>query len=335
VIIRTVNTSTGRRRVVPAVLAGALTVALAACSGGSSGSGAGSTAAGADRIAVLASTNVWGDVVEQVGGDHVQVTSVISEPSADPHSYQSTARDQLALSKAALIVENGGGYDDFMQTMIASAGTAAPVISAVEVSGLAGDDHGSDGGPATGSAHADDGHDHGEFNEHVWYDLPTAGKVADAVAQQLATIDPANAGTFQANAAAFQASLAPLTDEVGRIRAAHDGAPAAVTEPVPLNLLEAAGLDNVTPEQFSEAIENETDVPAAVMDQTLKLFTGKQVKVLVYNEQTTGPQTEQVVEAAKANGIPAVPVTETLPDGQDYLSWMQANIQALGQALGG
>ena len=301
------------------MLAGVLLLTLAACSGGSSDTAPSSAAAGAadasGQVQVLASTNVWADVVEQVGGEHVAVTSIITDPSADPHSFQSSARNQLAVSKAALIVENGGGYDDFMQTMLASAGTGVPVINAVDVSGITPTD--------------------GELNEHVWYDFPTVAKVVDAVAARLATIDPANADTYQANAEAFDKSVGDLSTQAAAIKAAHDGAPVAITEPVPMYLLDAAGLDNVTPGEFSEAIENETDVPAAVMDQTLKLFTGKQVKVLVYNEQTSGPQTEQVVDAAKANGIPAVPVTETLPDGQDYLSWMQANIQALSQALGG
>ena len=301
------------------MLAGVLLLTLAACSGGSSDTAPSSAAAGAadasGQVQVLASTNVWADVVEQVGGEHVAVTSIITDPSADPHSFQSSARNQLAVSKAALIVENGGGYDDFMQTMLASAGTGVPVINAVDVSGITPTD--------------------GELNEHVWFDFPTVAKVADAVAARLATIDPANADTYQANAEAFDKSVGDLSTQAAAIKAAHDGAPVAITEPVPMYLLAAAGLDNVTPGEFSEAIENETDVPAAVMDQTLKLFTGKQVKVLVYNEQTSGPQTEQVVDAAKANGIPAVPVTETLPDGQDYLSWMQANIQALSQALGG
>jgi len=225
VIIRTVKSSTGRRRRGAAALVGAgafaFALTLTACSGSGSGSGTSAAASAAaegasGQVRVLASTNVWGDVVEQIGGEHVAVTSIIADPSADPHSFQSSARHQLALSKAA-----------------------------------------------------------------------------------------------------------------------HDGAPVAITEAVPLYLVEAAGLDNVTPGEFTEAIENETDVPAAAMDQTLKLFSGQQVKVLVYNEQTSGPQTEQVVDAAKTNGIPAVPVTETLPDGQDYLSWMQANIQALSKALGG
>jgi zinc/manganese transport system substrate-binding protein len=322
VIIRTVNTSTGRRRRAAALLAGALALTVAACSGSSTGSGtsaAGSAAGGeadpSGQVQVLASTNVWGDVAQQVGGEHVAVTSIITDPSADPHSFQSSARNQLAVSKAGLIIENGGGYDDFMAPMLASAGTDAPVITAVDVSGIA---------PTNG-----------ELNEHVWYDLPTVSKVADEIAARLATIDPANASTYQANAAAFDTSVGGLSTQVAAIKATHDGAPVAITEAVPVYLLEAAGLKNVTPAEFSEAIENETDVPAAVMDQTLKLFSGQQVKVLVYNEQTSGPQTDQVVDAAKTNGVPAVPVTETLPDGQDYVSWMQANIQALGQALGG
>ncbi len=294
-------------------------VVLAACSSGSTqsstGSASGTTAAASAPIVVVASTNVWGDVVERVGGDHVEVTSVISDPSADPHAFQASAQNQLALSKAALVVENGGGYDDFMSTMLASVSSGAPVINAVDVSGFTADG--------------------GELNEHVWYDLPTVGKVADEVARQLSAIDPADAAGFTSNAADFDASLAQLSTQVGELKSKHAGTKAAITEPVPLYLLDAAGLQNATPEAFSEAIENETDVPAAVLDQTLKLFSDKQVAVLVYNEQTSGPQTQAVVDAAKANGIPVVPVTETLPNGQDYLTWMQANIQALSQALGG
>lgn len=320
-ILRTVNNSSRWRRLATAVLGGVVALTLAACSNGSSGAAgttaatSGSAGAAGGAVQVVAATNVWGDVVKQIGGDHVEVTSIITDPSADPHSFQSSPRNQLALSKAQLIVENGGGYDDFMQTMVSSAGTSAPVVVAVDASGVTAQD--------------------GELNEHVWYDLPGTIKVADAIAAQLASIDPANAGTYQANSAAFDQAVSDLVTQAQAIKARHDGAPVAITEPVPVYLLETAGLKNVTPAEFSEAIENETDVPAAVMNQTLALFADKQVTLLAYNEQTTGPQTEQVLEAAKSNGIPTVPVTETLPDGQDYLSWMTSNIQALSQALGG
>lgn len=113
----------------------------------------------------------------------------------------------------------------------------------------------------------------------------------------------------------------------------HDGEAVAITEPVPLYMTEAAGLVNKTPEEFSEAIEEGDDVPARTMQETLALFSDQQVEALIYNEQTSGPQTEQVQQAAKSAGIPVVPVTETLPGGEDYVSWMTANLDALSSAL--
>ena len=105
------------------------------------------------------------------------------------------------------------------------------------------------------------------------------------------------------------------------------------TEPVPLFLVEAAGLVDRTPPQFSAAVEEETDVPPAAMSEMLDLVSSPQVAFLVYNEQTTGPQTDQVLEAAQAAGLPVVDVTETLPEGEDYVSWMAGNLDAFAQAL--
>jgi zinc/manganese transport system substrate-binding protein len=309
------RTTSGRASALLSIAAAA--VLLAGCSSSAdSGSTGGSGAGGAGAVSVFASTNVWGDIVKQVGGDRVDVLSVISDPSADPHSFEANAQTQLALSKAALVIENGGGYDDFIDTMLSSAGSSVPVINAVQVSGRA----------ATGGE---------ELNEHVWYDLPTADKVAQEVAARLSTIDPAGATQFAANAAAFGDKLQAIEDEVAKVRAADQGTRVAVTEPVPLYLLEAAGLDNLTPDQFSEAVEADTDVPPAVLQQMLGLFTDKKVKALFYNEQAGGPQTDAVLTAAQDNGVAVVPVRETLPEGQDYLTWMQANVTALAGAVGG
>jgi zinc/manganese transport system substrate-binding protein len=297
------------RKALLAVAGIATLLALTACGTGSN------AAAATDPIDVVTSTNVWGDVAEQIGGDQVAVSSLIADPAADPHSFEPSAQAQLALSKAALVVENGGGYDDFMQTMLRSATTGAPVIDAVQVSGKQ---------PVAG-----------ELNEHVWYDLPTAGKVAARIAGELTTIRPEQAALFQANLATFTDRIAGLTAATTAIKAGHAGAGVAITEPVPLYLTDAAGLVDKTPEQFSKAIEDGTDVPPTVLSDTLELFTGRQVVVLVYNTQTSSPQTDQVLAAAKDNQIPAVGVTETLPAGQDYLSWMDANIMALAGALRG
>ncbi|MFF4029867.1 metal ABC transporter solute-binding protein, Zn/Mn family [Streptomyces sviceus] len=301
-----------------ALLLGASVALLTGCGSstdsGSDGGVSGAPAA-ASKVAVVASTDVYGDIVSHIGGDKVSVTSVISDPDQDPHSYEASTQNQLALSKAKIVVENGGGYDDFVDRMLRSGGnSSAEVINAVKVSGRT----------------APKG---GELNEHVWYDFPTVSRIADRIAAALGKADPANAATFTKNADAFKAGLKPLEATEAQIKKAHGGEAIAITEPVPLYMTGASGLVNKTPADFSEAIEEGDDVSPKVLQEALALFTAKQVKALVYNAQTSGPQTERSEQAARAAGIPVVPVTETLPTGKDYLSWMTGNVDALANAL--
>jgi zinc/manganese transport system substrate-binding protein len=301
-------------------LAAVVMLGVAGCStssggDGSSGSQTSSSAAGGGPVNVVASTNVYGDIVKSIGGSAVSVTSIIDSPDKDPHEYEADARTQLALSKAQLVVENGGGYDDFVDTMLKSDPTKPTLINVSEVSGR-------DQDPA-----------HGEFNEHVWYDLPTVEKLAARLVTDLSAAAPDQAPTFRSNAETFSAQLGQLQQYEAEIKAKHAGVGVAITEPVPLYLLEAAGLVNKTPETFSEAIEQDTDVPPSVLKETENLFDTKQVRLLAYNPQTTSPQTEAIQAAAKRNNIPVVSMTETLPPGQTYLSWMQANLQAVSTAL--
>lgn len=301
--------STSRRL---ALLTSASLALLAGC--GSSSDSADAKSASA-KVPVVASTNVYGDIVRSIGADKVDVTSVISDPDQDPHSYEANTQNQLALSKAKVVVENGGGYDDFVDRMLKSGhNDSAEVIDAVRVSGRT----------------APKG---GELNEHVWYDFPTVARVADRISAALAKADPADAAAFRKNATAFKAELAPLEAKEARIKKEHGGEAVAITEPVPLYMIEASGLVNRTPAQFSEAIEEGDDVSPRILQQNLALFSGRKVKALVYNEQTSGPQTEKTEAAAKTAGIPVVPVTETLPKGKDYLGWMTANVDALASAL--
>src|SRR6476469_7259993 len=269
------RTVLGRTTVIGLVAVAAL--ALSGC--GSSAGGTGPSGSDTGPVPVVTSTNVWSDVVAQIGGEQVVVTALISDPAADPHSFEPNAQAQLALSKAALVVENGGGYDAYMQTLEQAAKVSGPVINAVEVSGV--EVSGRDAGA-------------GELNEHVWYDLPTAAAVATRIAAELITIRPEQAAFLQANLKVFSDQIAGLTARTAEIKAAHDGAPVAITEPVPLYLTEAAGLVNQTPDAFSAAIEEGTDVPPTVMSDTLALFSGKKVVALVYNEQTSSPETEQL-----------------------------------------
>lgn len=300
-----------------ALITGASLALLAGCGSSSDSGGDGSGAqepVASSKVAVVASTNVYGDIVERIGGAKVDVTSIISDPDQDPHSYEADTRNQLALSKAKLVVENGGGYDDFVDRMLKSSGASAEVVNAVEVSGKS----------------APKG---GELNEHVWYDFPTVAKIADRIAAALGKADAGDAALFTRNAEAFKTKLTALEAKEAQIKKEHAGEGIAITEPVPLYMTAASGLLNKTPGEFSEAIEEGDDVSPRVLQATLAVFTDKQVKALVYNEQTSGPQTEKSKAAAEAAGIPVVPVTETLPAGKDYLGWMTSNVDALASAL--
>jgi len=283
------------------------TLTLAACAS-SSGGGTG------DGLSVVTSTNVYGQIASVIGADRVDVTSIISDPSADPHSYEANTRTQLELSEADVVIENGGGYDDFVNTMLSGENSHAVVLNAVELGG-----------------HAKDV----DLNEHVWYDFPSMGKLVTRLVSVLSAADPAGAATYEANGAAFQQQLGRLESTEAAIKQAHAGVGVAITEPVPLYLLHAAGLVDKTPAQFSEAVEEGTDVSPLVLKRTTDLFDRRQVAALVYNEQTSGPETEQVRKAAEANDIPALGVSETLPAGKTYLTWMGDNLAVISQALDG
>ncbi|MBM7025282.1 metal ABC transporter substrate-binding protein [Clavibacter zhangzhiyongii] len=312
------------RRPLTALLAvSLLAVPLAGCASGSAAPSDGASASADGTLEVVASTDVYGDIAKQIGGDDVKVTSIIDSPDKDPHEYQATSRDQLALSTADVVIQNGGGYDDFIDTMVDALPDAGShvLLNASDISGY-------DQEPAEG-----------EFNEHMWYDVPTMKKLAAGIAEAFSKADQAGASTFEANEKAFSEELDGIASAEADAKAAGTGKGVAITEPVPLYLTSAMGLENRTPDEFSEAIEEGTDVPADVLAETLALFSEKQVAALVYNAQTTGTTTDQVVAAAKAAGVPVVPVTETLPAdlpaGSGYVEWMTENVAAVASAIRG
>jgi len=304
-----------------------------------SGCAASAPAESSTGLSVVASTNVYGSIAEAIGGDLVTVTSIITSAAQDPHSFEASAQDQLALSKADLVIENGGGYDPFIDTLLEAASSKAPVVNAAEESGLLEGDDGhdeSDHADASADAEADghEGHDHIEgFNEHVWYSFHGVEHVAEAIAEQLSDLDADNAATYEKNLDAFTAQIEKLEAAAEALKPATNGLGVAITEPVPLYLLQEAGFTNKTPEAFSEAIEEGTDVAPAVLASTLDLFDSGAVALLAYNSQTASPETEQVRAAAEANDVPVVEFTETMPDGADYVSWMTDNLDAISAAM--
>lgn len=286
---------------------------LTACSSSPSSS---ASPPGQSAVPVVASTNVYGSIAAAIGGDHVAVTSIINDPNADPHTYEAAPANAAAVRDAKVVIANGGGYDDFVPKLVSAAGSDAKIVDVSELSGLK---------PASG----------GGFNEHVWYSLPTVRKLATGLATELGAADPTNAATYTANATAFNAKLDGVQTRIDAIKAKHAGNKVSVTEPVPGYLIEAAGLVNATPEEFSKAVESDTDPPAAVLQATLALFSGPdRVRALLANSQTESATTRQVEQAATAAGVPVVAVTETLLAGvEDYLAWMGQQVDALSAAL--
>jgi zinc/manganese transport system substrate-binding protein len=268
--------------------------------------------------------------VRAVGGDRVEVTSIIDSPDADPHDYEATPADAAAVTGAQILVLNGGGYDDFATRLAEVASPAPTVVNVVELSGLEG---AQDADAAHAHERGEEG-EHGAFNEHVWYSLPTVKKLADRLATDLATVDPAGAATYTQNAAAFTGRIDGLIGRVDAIKTAHGGDRVAVTEPVPGYLVQGAGLVDVTPPAFSEAVEEGTDPPAAVLDEMLQLVGGRQVAAVFVNAQTANAATDEIGRVAGTASIPLVSVTETLPEGtDDYVTWQDRQIGELAAAL--
>jgi zinc/manganese transport system substrate-binding protein len=265
-------------------------------------------------IAVVAGENFWGDITKQIGGEHVAVTSIISDPNADPHQYESDASTAAAVSKAALVIDNGLGYDDFMDKLFsASPNPNRKVITAAEVMSISGQD----------------------ANPHIWYNTAKVPDVATAIANQLGALDPADAATFTTNAKTFSDSLAPINAAIANIKAKYPGAPVGYTERVPGYLVDAAGLKLATPASFAQSIEDGNDpTPAdnATMDNAMK---SKAIKVLLYNGQVTSPATDAVKALAQQSGIPIVGVTETLPPtDKDFQTWQLRQVNEITTALG-
>jgi zinc/manganese transport system substrate-binding protein len=301
----------------------ATTLMLAACNSTPSStgpssttpSGATSNTVGAAPINVVASTNVWGDIAKQVGGGHVNVTSIMSDPNADPHEFEADAKTAAALSKAQFVVENGLGYDDFMDKLsAASPNPSRVVLNAADVMQISGSD----------------------ANPHIWYDIVKIPDVATAIAEQLGKLDPGDAATFSANAKTFNDSLTPVNAAIANIKTKYPDAPIGYTERVPGYLVEAAGLKLATPASFAQSIEDGNDPsPAdnAAMDSAI---TNKAIKVLLYNGQVTSPATDAVKELAQKSGVPVVGVTETLPPtDKDFQDWQLRQINEITTALGG
>jgi zinc/manganese transport system substrate-binding protein len=294
------------RAAVSLALGTGLIAAVAGCSQHNAGPGDQHATA-----SVVASTNVWGSVAGAVAGEHASVKSIISNPADDPHSFEVTPADAATIADASLVVYNGGGYDHWVDDVLASHQGVATVNAYSLLPS---------GGPQPA-------------NEHVFYDLETAKAVVNQIADKLSQSDAAHAGDYKANAAKFVDQADTISEAERAIGAAHPGASVVATEPVAHYLLTNSGIVDKTPEGFTKAIEEDTDPSPADLAALLDLIKNRQVSALVYNSQTQTDVTKQIQDAAQQASIPVITVTETLPAGTDYLTWQRQTVDHLASQL--
>ena len=281
-------------------------------------------------LTIVSSTNVWGDVASSVGGDLVQVVSIIDSFSQDPHSYEASARDQLAVNDADVVVANGGGYDSFIDTLAEAAGNSNVIYAYLPEEGKE-EDHAAEEDHATEEVGHD--HDHAHGNEHVWYDFHVVEDFATRLAEQLKTLDPDNAAQYTANLEEFLVGIESLEERAAAVASSVSGAKVISSEPVADYMLAELGLTNITPESFSQAIEEELDVSPADLLEIQNLISTNSVELFVVNIQTGSVQIDALVELAEANGVAVIQVSELLPEGLGYLAWMEQNISAIEAGL--
>jgi len=276
------------------------------------GGGSSNTPASSSKgINVVAAENFYGNVVQQLGGSHVNVTSILSDPNVDPHEYTSNVQTAVKVSKADLVIENGLGYDDWMDKLLAGSPNSNRIL--LTAGTLA--DH-----PLPD-------------NPHVWYGFNNMPAIAQGITSALKKLDSADASTFDSNLTTFKQSLTPLQQKIDSINAKYKGTPVALTETIYLYQTIPEGLNVLTPFEFMKANAEGNDPPANTVSSMNNSINQKQAKILIYNMQTVTPITTNVQNVAKKQHIPIVPVSETMPPGKTYQTWMGDQLDALAAAL--
>ncbi|ACC69679.1 zinc ABC transporter substrate-binding protein [Paraburkholderia phymatum] len=262
------------------------------------------------KITVVAAENFYGDVAQQLGGDRVEVTSILSNPDQDPHLFEASPKTARALQHANLVVYNGADYDPWMVKLLsASKNDRRKTIVAAELVGKKSGD-----------------------NPHLWYDPSTMRAVARAVSAALASADPSHKAAYDANLAKFLGSLKPIDDKVAALRSQYAHVSVTATEPVFGYMSDAIGVD-MRNQRFQLAAMNGTEASASDIAAFERDLREQRVRVLIYNSQATEALTRHMLKLAQQSHVPTVSVTETQPAGQSYQQWMLAQLDALGNAL--
>ncbi|HTT25755.1 MAG TPA: zinc ABC transporter substrate-binding protein [Thermoplasmata archaeon] len=277
-------------------------------------------------IQVVAGENFWGSLVSQLGGNLTDVLSIVSNPNADPHDYESNASDAAAISRANFVILNGVGYDDWATQLIdASDSSGQEVLNVGTLNGVS-----VAGGIVTG-------------NPHQWYNPLYVNHTLLAMYSDLVALQPASKSIFQQNFANLNSStgggaqgvsIDELYHRANQIRQDFAGTVVVSTESIFVYLANYTGLDLISPPEFMEAIAEGNDPPSAsVALFTCQLESGN-VKVLVYNIQTVTPVTTTLEDIAAPNNVTVTYVSETIqPPDTSFQDWMFGQYNSLINAL--
>jgi zinc/manganese transport system substrate-binding protein len=289
-----------------------LLVVLASLVAAGCGSRAGA-AARKGQIVAVGAENEYANVISQIGGRYVAVTAIESNPNTDPHTFEASPSVASEVSAARLVVQNGVGYDTYMNKIeSASPNPARKVVDVQHLLGLPGSTP----------------------NPHLWYMERTMPAVAAALVKDMSAIEPAHAAYFAANAARFDDSLKPWDKALKQFAERHPRTPVATTEPVGNYMLKAAGTVNLAPFGLQAEVMNGVDPAPQDVSFQNRLFSAHRIKVFLYNQQVTDSLTQKVLAEAHRTGIPVVGVSETMPTpGYDYQSWMLGEVHALQRAV--
>jgi zinc/manganese transport system substrate-binding protein len=271
--------------------------------------------AGSGPIKIVASTNVWGSVANLVAGDLATVDAIIYNTNQDPHSYELTARDQLLINNADIVIMNGGGYDDFMQQAIDADPTPAITVDAFMASG-----------------------DDLTRNEHIWYDVDQVGDVAAVIGSAIESVDESKFDEVEKRVADFRAKLAKRKTKLDENKAmlmtayvSKEQLSVFLTEPLAAYLVEDAGYIDATPKEFSDAVEEDRDVPPAVMKESTDLIKRGGVGAIFLNSNT---QTTQMVNLINVNtDIPVFGFGELLIQDPETLKYDGGYFEMLDAAI--
>lgn len=272
------------------------------------------TSTSVKQVQVVAAENFWGSLVSQIGGNDVVVTTVVTDPNADPHDYEATANDARSVADADYVIENGVGYDAWMDKLLSA--SSNPNRKVLNVGELVGKQPGD--------------------NPHLWYQPEYVNAAIQQIEQDLIALDPSHAQDYQKNYAALQTSLAGYQNTVAQIKANYAGTKVTATEDIFVYLAQSTGLDLITPPAFIQAVGDGNDPPASTVATFQTQLKSGQVKVLLYNQQTVTPLTDSLKGLAQSQNIPIVPMTETVsPPGARFQDWMGSELNALQSALAG